>query len=90
MSLFHRENCTVDLSQLTSHAVGSCQRPQLKLRSGRFLSGSLKERDVYRKAGHKTTDPANEQTRPQHLQLSIKNVSAIFGTDFDVVVEVRE
>lgn len=54
-----------------------------------ILSGSMKERDVYKKAGHQVTDPTNEQAQPQNLKLSIRHVTPIFGTDFDVIVEVR-
>lgn len=54
-----------------------------------FLSGSLKERDVYTKAGHQTTAPTNDQAPPPNLKLSVRHVTPIFGTDFDVIVEVR-
>lgn len=55
----------------------------------KYPEGSLKERDVYMKAGHQTTDPTNEQAQPQNLKLSVRHVTPVFGTDFDVIVEVR-
>lgn len=54
-----------------------------------FSSGSLKERAVYKRAGHQTSDATNEQAQPQNLKLSIRPITPIFGTDFDVIVEVR-
>lgn len=53
------------------------------------ISGSPKEREVYKRAGHQTTDPTNELAQPQDLKPSIRHVTPIFGTDFDVIVEVR-
>lgn len=46
------------------------------------------ERDVYLKAGHQTTDPTNGQTQPHDLKLSVRHITPVFGTDFDVIVEV--
>lgn len=54
-----------------------------------FSSGSLKERAVYKRAGHQASDATNEQAQPQNLKLSIRPITPIFGTDFDVIVEVR-
>lgn len=42
---------------------------------------------MYSKAGRQTEAPAGPE--PEPLQLSIKHTTAVFGTDFDVVVEVR-
>lgn len=46
------------------------------------------EREVYEKAGRRTTEP-NETTEPGKLQLSVKHPNPVFGTDFDVIIEVR-
>lgn len=53
-------------------------------------TGSKKEREVYEKAGRRVTDPTNESAEPGQLQLSIKHAKPVFGTDFDVIVEVGE
>lgn len=53
-----------------------------------FSTGSTKEREVYEKAGRRVTEPTNERAEPEHLQLSIKHGKPVFGTDFDVIVEV--
>ncbi|XP_029289120.1 protein-glutamine gamma-glutamyltransferase 2-like [Cottoperca gobio] len=50
--------------------------------------GSKKEREVYEKAGRRVTEPTNSIAEPGQLKLSIKNASPVFGTDFDVIVEV--
>lgn len=43
---------------------------------------------MYEKAGHRVTEPTNEREEPGHLQLSIRHAKPVFGTDFDVIVEV--
>lgn len=53
-----------------------------------FSTGSQKEREVYKKAGRRVTEPSNEIAEPGKLQLSIKHAQPVFGTDFDVIVEV--
>lgn len=41
---------------------------------------------MYRKAGRRMDKPP--QAEPEPLQLSVLHATAVFGTDFDVVVEV--
>ncbi|XP_074533919.1 protein-glutamine gamma-glutamyltransferase 2 [Halichoeres trimaculatus] len=55
----------------------------------KYPEGSKKEREVYEKAGRRVTEPTNEVAAPSQLQLSIKSAKPVFGTDFDVIVEVR-
>lgn len=43
---------------------------------------------MYLKAGRRVTEPGDEQTPAEPLQLSIKHATPVFGTDFDVIVEV--
>lgn len=59
-----------------------------------FSSGSAKEREVYEKAGRPVTVPTGGTAGPTatdkpQLQMTVKHVKPVFGTDFDVVVEVR-
>lgn len=54
-----------------------------------FSTGSKKEREVYEKAGRRVSEPTNGITEPAQLELSIKRIKPVFGTDFDVIVEVR-
>ncbi len=49
----------------------------------------MKEREVYERAGRRITEPANESAESGKLQLSINHAKPVFGTDFDVIVEVR-
>ncbi|XP_034445045.1 protein-glutamine gamma-glutamyltransferase 2 [Hippoglossus hippoglossus] len=57
----------------------------------KYPEGSKKEREVYEKAGHRVTEPIYDHVEPRQLQLhlSIKHGKPIFGTDFDVIVEVK-
>ncbi|KAM4619171.1 protein-glutamine gamma-glutamyltransferase 2 [Polymixia lowei] len=55
----------------------------------KYPEGSNKEREVYKKAGRRVTQPANGESEPGQLQLSIKHAMPVFGTDFDVIVEVK-
>uniref|UniRef100_UPI0037E7FB4A protein-glutamine gamma-glutamyltransferase 2-like n=1 Tax=Semicossyphus pulcher TaxID=241346 RepID=UPI0037E7FB4A len=55
----------------------------------KYPEGSKKEREVYEKAGRRVTEPTNESAEPAQLQLSIKHTKPVFGTDFDVFVEVK-
>ncbi|XP_066541693.1 protein-glutamine gamma-glutamyltransferase 2 [Hoplias malabaricus] len=52
----------------------------------KYPEGSMKEREVYAKAGKRVT---KKNEGPSQLQLSLKHVQAVYGTDFDVVVEVQ-
>lgn len=42
---------------------------------------------MYLKAGRRVTAPPDQTA--EALQLSIKHVTPVLGTDFDVIVEVR-
>lgn len=53
-----------------------------------FSTGSKKEREVYEKAGRRVTDVLSDSSEPGRLQLSIKHAKPVFGTDFDVIIEV--
>lgn len=53
-----------------------------------FSTGSEKEREVYRKAGRRVTQPTNEKAEPVRLKLNVKHARPVFGTDFDVITEV--
>lgn len=55
----------------------------------KYPEGSKKEREAFAKAGRPFTEPTNGGTEPGQLQLSIKHTQPVFGTDFDVIVEVK-
>ncbi|XP_039988047.1 protein-glutamine gamma-glutamyltransferase 2 [Xiphias gladius] len=55
----------------------------------KYPEGSKKEREVYERAGRRFTEPNNRNTETGKLQLSIKHAKPVFGTDFDVIVEVK-
>ncbi|XP_030587901.1 protein-glutamine gamma-glutamyltransferase 2-like [Archocentrus centrarchus] len=55
----------------------------------KYPEGSKKEREVYEKSGRRVTDPTDESAEPARLQLSIKHAKPVFGTDFDVIIEVE-
>ncbi|XP_044211352.1 protein-glutamine gamma-glutamyltransferase 2 [Thunnus albacares] len=55
----------------------------------KYPEGSEKEREVYEKAGRPVTEPSNVTAKPGQLQLTIKHAKPVFGTDFDVIVEVK-
>uniref|UniRef100_A0A8C4EUV9 protein-glutamine gamma-glutamyltransferase n=1 Tax=Dicentrarchus labrax TaxID=13489 RepID=A0A8C4EUV9_DICLA len=55
----------------------------------KYPEGSREEREVYEKAGRRVTEPAYGNEAPGQLQLSIKQAKPVFGTDFDVIVEVE-
>ncbi|XP_071403469.1 protein-glutamine gamma-glutamyltransferase 2-like [Centroberyx affinis] len=55
----------------------------------KYPEGSQKEREVYEKAGRPVSKPTNGEAEPGELQLSIKPAKPVFGTDFDVIVEVK-
>uniref|UniRef100_A0A668TBD4 Transglutaminase-like domain-containing protein n=1 Tax=Oreochromis aureus TaxID=47969 RepID=A0A668TBD4_OREAU len=46
------------------------------------------ERSV-REGGRRVTDVPSESSEPGRLQLSIKHAKPVFGTDFDVIIEVK-
>ncbi|XP_029524001.1 protein-glutamine gamma-glutamyltransferase 2-like [Oncorhynchus nerka] len=52
----------------------------------KYPEGSVKEREVYEKAGRRITQLNGA---PGQLELKIKHAQAILGTDFDVIVEVH-
>ncbi|KAM9376109.1 protein-glutamine gamma-glutamyltransferase 2-like [Pholidichthys leucotaenia] len=53
----------------------------------KYPEGSQEEREVYEKAGRRFTEPNSQE--PVQLQVSIKHAKPVFGTDFDVVIEVK-
>ncbi|XP_041852000.1 protein-glutamine gamma-glutamyltransferase 2-like [Melanotaenia boesemani] len=55
----------------------------------KYPEGSKKEREVYEKAGRRVTEPTNDRAELARLTLSIKHAKPVFGTDFDVITEVR-
>ncbi|XP_072291815.1 protein-glutamine gamma-glutamyltransferase 2 [Eucyclogobius newberryi] len=55
----------------------------------KYTEGSIKERDAYNKAGQRTPVPTNERTGLENLHLVIKHTKPVFGTDFDVIIEVK-
>ncbi|KAI1890023.1 hypothetical protein AGOR_G00168950 [Albula goreensis] len=54
----------------------------------KYPEGSRKEREVYEKAGRRVAQLNGAEQQPQ-LELSIRHAQAVHGTDFDVIVEVR-
>ncbi|XP_069033497.1 protein-glutamine gamma-glutamyltransferase 2 [Embiotoca jacksoni] len=55
----------------------------------KYPEGSKKEREVYQKAGRRVTEPTNDSAEAEQLQLSVKHAKPVFGTDFDVIIEVK-
>ncbi|XP_037539234.1 protein-glutamine gamma-glutamyltransferase 2 [Nematolebias whitei] len=55
----------------------------------KYPEGSAKEREVYLKAGGRISEPTDESAKPKHLKLIIRHGRCVFGTDFDVTVEVK-
>ncbi|XP_015242700.1 PREDICTED: protein-glutamine gamma-glutamyltransferase 2-like [Cyprinodon variegatus] len=55
----------------------------------KYPEGSKEEREVYKKAGRRLT-PSNDECKPSaQLNMLIKHPNPVFGTDFDVIVEVK-
>ncbi|RVE72107.1 hypothetical protein OJAV_G00058570 [Oryzias javanicus] len=55
----------------------------------KYPEGSHEERAVFEKAGRRVTQPTDESAEPPRLQLLIKHAKPVFGSDFDVIAEVR-
>ncbi|XP_077424586.1 protein-glutamine gamma-glutamyltransferase 2 [Vanacampus margaritifer] len=55
----------------------------------KYPEGSKKEREVYEKAGRRGRSSSPERAKPGKLQMSIKHTKPVFGSDFDVVVELK-
>ncbi|XP_075998738.1 protein-glutamine gamma-glutamyltransferase 2 [Genypterus blacodes] len=55
----------------------------------KYPEGSKMEREVYERAGRRVTDTTDGMAKPGQLQLSIKHPKPVFGTDFDVIIEVK-
>ncbi|XP_061630916.1 protein-glutamine gamma-glutamyltransferase 2 [Phyllopteryx taeniolatus] len=51
--------------------------------------GSKKEREVYEKAGRPARETSTDMTKPGKLQMTIKHAQPVFGSDFDVVVQLK-
>ncbi|XP_049929278.1 protein-glutamine gamma-glutamyltransferase 2 isoform X1 [Epinephelus moara] len=73
---------------ISTKSVYGDQREDVTLHY-KYPEGSKKEREVYEKAGRRVTEPAGISAEPGHLKLSIKHPKPVFGTDFDVIVEVK-
>ncbi|KAG7214894.1 hypothetical protein INR49_005163 [Caranx melampygus] len=87
---------------ISTKSVYSNQREDVTLHY-KYPEGSKKEREVYEKAGGRFSERvANGAaldagitmrdggiTEPPQLQVSIKHAQPVFGTDFDVIVEVK-
>ncbi|XP_075938352.1 protein-glutamine gamma-glutamyltransferase 2-like [Anarhichas minor] len=73
---------------ISTKSVYGNQREDVTLQY-KYPEGSKKEREVYEKAGRRVTEPTNESAEPGQLKLSIKHAKPVFGTDFDVIVEVK-
>lgn len=62
-----------------------------------FSTGSKEERQAYEKAGGRVTEPNSGNTEvdsgvnaeASKLEVNIKHARPVFGTDFDVIIEVR-
>ncbi|XP_033823458.1 protein-glutamine gamma-glutamyltransferase 2 [Periophthalmus magnuspinnatus] len=55
----------------------------------KYPEGSIKEREAYKKAGRRSPIPNNVTAEPNNLEMIIKHTKPVFGTDFDVIIEVR-
>ncbi|XP_061773048.1 LOW QUALITY PROTEIN: protein-glutamine gamma-glutamyltransferase 2 [Nerophis ophidion] len=55
----------------------------------KYPEGSKKEREICEKAGRRIREPNNEREKPGKLQMTIKPTNPLFGTDFDVVIELK-
>ncbi|CAL9697156.1 unnamed protein product [Knipowitschia caucasica] len=55
----------------------------------KYSEGSIEERDVYNKAGRRTPVPTIENSGLDNLEMIIKHTKPVFGTDFDVIIEVK-
>nr|XP_057944140.1 protein-glutamine gamma-glutamyltransferase 2 isoform X2 [Doryrhamphus excisus] len=55
----------------------------------KYPEGSKKEREVYERAGRPVRETVDERANPGKLQMTIKPTKPLFGTDFDVVVELK-
>ncbi|XP_061578481.1 protein-glutamine gamma-glutamyltransferase 2 [Cololabis saira] len=55
----------------------------------KYPEGSQKEREVFEKAGRRLTQPMYDSIEPARLKLLVKHAKPVFGTDFDVIAEVK-
>ncbi|XP_061679400.1 protein-glutamine gamma-glutamyltransferase 2 [Syngnathoides biaculeatus] len=55
----------------------------------KYPEGSKKEREVYEKAGRRGRETTTNTRKPGKLQMTIKHAEPVFGSDFDVVVELK-
>ncbi|XP_053707987.1 protein-glutamine gamma-glutamyltransferase 2 [Synchiropus splendidus] len=72
---------------ISTKSVYSDKREDLTLHY-KYPEGSEAERSVFRKAGRGVTEPSQPATE-KALQLSIKHGSPVLGTDFDLIIEVK-
>ncbi|XP_047203010.1 protein-glutamine gamma-glutamyltransferase 2 [Girardinichthys multiradiatus] len=54
----------------------------------KYPEGSKEEREVYKKAGRRVTHHTDGTVAPPRLNLLIKHPNPVFGTNFDVILEV--
>uniref|UniRef100_A0A672YBQ1 protein-glutamine gamma-glutamyltransferase n=1 Tax=Sphaeramia orbicularis TaxID=375764 RepID=A0A672YBQ1_9TELE len=72
---------------ISTKSVYGDQREDVTLHY-KYPEGSEEEREVYRKAGRSITHATNDKGEPK-LMLQIKHAKPVFGTDFDVIIEVK-
>ncbi|KAJ0069509.1 hypothetical protein NL108_008461, partial [Boleophthalmus pectinirostris] len=75
-------------SYISTKSVWSDQREDVT-QNYKYPEGSIQERDAYNKAGQRTLVPTDERTGLDNLELTIKHTKPVFGTDFDVIIEVK-
>ncbi|XP_078478684.1 LOW QUALITY PROTEIN: protein-glutamine gamma-glutamyltransferase 2-like [Lampetra planeri] len=87
-----RQKIRVDQStvgrNISTKSVYSNHREDVTLHY-KYPEGSKMEREVYQRAGRRGTEAVNDRLEPGKLQLTIKHTKPVFGTDFDVIVEVK-
>uniref|UniRef100_A0A8C5GZC7 protein-glutamine gamma-glutamyltransferase n=1 Tax=Gouania willdenowi TaxID=441366 RepID=A0A8C5GZC7_GOUWI len=87
-----RRKIRVDESSVGRHistkSVYGDYREDLTLQY-KYPEGSKKEREVYERAGRRVMLPPGLDPEKRQLKLTIKHAKPVFGTDFDVIVEVK-
>uniref|UniRef100_A0A1A8N0X3 Transglutaminase 2, like n=1 Tax=Nothobranchius pienaari TaxID=704102 RepID=A0A1A8N0X3_9TELE len=75
-------------AKISTKSIHGDMREDVTL-SYKYPEGSEKERAVYERAGRRVTQPAEFSDDPVRLKLIIKHAKCVFGTDFDVIIEVK-
>uniref|UniRef100_A0A1A8D056 protein-glutamine gamma-glutamyltransferase n=1 Tax=Nothobranchius kadleci TaxID=1051664 RepID=A0A1A8D056_NOTKA len=75
-------------SKISTKSIHGDRREDVTL-SYKYPEGSEKERAVYERAGRRVTQPTELSDDPVRLKLIIKHAKCVFGTDFDVIIEVK-